>query len=486
MRTRLGLAACLVLAGAALAADVPVRGQWMRLRASARHADRRSGAIRLRDAAIAPPFDDPRVDGMTLVVHGGTSPDQCYVRTQLPRQGWTAIAGDGARHGWRYRDRSGVAQGVRRVVVRPGRVSILAKGAAWPCRLQQAVRRPLSVVVGSAARRWCAAFGGSGGLNRPGRFRARAAAAPLVCPDGDVTLADLNVLHGLSCPRATANCRFADRAALLADWLTAAGCPDVVTLQEVRETQAAVLLAALPALCGGAYQAVYDPENRIDDAMLLTRVPPLEFDVVRLYGNFRNVLRARLDHPLGPVDVFTTHLASGSDGAEMPCGADCPAECSAAGAATRRQCQGVQVARLVEARPDPATPALVAGDFNEAPGSFVYRQFTSRGWADSHLAAGNAECDPLTGTGCTSGRADEVLDQLESPASNEVERIDYAFVAPAAGCRIEAAGDPDGDGTSTGLFADRPNPFAPACGPAPEPVCWPSDHVGTQLDLECH
>jgi endonuclease/exonuclease/phosphatase family metal-dependent hydrolase len=485
MRVRLGLAAGLVLASAALAADVPVRGQVLRLRASSRNADRRSGAIRLRDAGIVPPFDDPRVDAMTLVVHGGPSSEQCYVRAQLPAEGWTAVAGDGARRGWRYRDRTGRARGVRRVVVRPGRVSLFAKGAAWPCRLRQAARRPVSVVVGLRARRWCAAFGGRVAVNKPGRFRARAAAAPAACPDGDLTIANLNVLHGLSCPRITANCRFADRAALLAAWLTAAGCPDVVTLQEVRETQAAVLLAALPALCGGAYQAVYDPQNRIEEVML-TRVPALEFDIVRLYGNFRNVLRARLDHPLGPVDVFTTHLASSSDGAQVPCGADCPAECTAARAGTLRQCQGVQVARLVEDRPDPAPPAIIAGDFNEEPGSFVYQQFTSRGWADSHLAAGNPECDPPSGTGCTSGRADDVLDQLESPASNEVERIDYVFVTPAAGCRIEAAGDPDGDGTSTGLFADRPNPFAPACGPAPAPICWPSDHVGTQLDLDCH
>ena len=60
---------------------------------------------------------------------------------------------------------------------------------------------------------------------------------------------------------------------------------------------------------------MYDPLNRIDDAMLLTRVPVLDFEVVPLAGNFRNVLHARLDHPLGPVDVFTTHLASSSDGA---------------------------------------------------------------------------------------------------------------------------------------------------------------------------
>ena len=39
--------------------------------------------------------------------------------------------------------------------------------------------------------------------------------------------------------------------------------------------------------------------------------------------------------------------------------------------------------------------------------------------------------------------------------------------------------------TTTGLFASEPNPFASACGPAPPPICWPSDHAGTALNLSC-
>lgn len=44
---------------------------------------------------------------------------------------------------------------------------------------------------------------------------------------------------------------------------------------------------------------------------------------------------------------------------------------------------------------------------------------------------------------------------------------------------------PGGDGSGTRLFADEPNPFAPSCGPLPEAICWPSDHVGVQLALAC-
>jgi endonuclease/exonuclease/phosphatase family metal-dependent hydrolase len=211
---------------------------------------------------------------------------------------------------------------------------------------------------------------------------------------------------------------------------------------------------------------------------ILTRWPAGVVELTKLYKNYRTVFWARLDHPLGPVDVFSTHLASSSDGAEAPCAGDCPPACVAAGARTVRDCQGVQMAALVAAKHNVPTPAVATGDFNQSPGSLVYGQFTRRGWLDTYLAAGNAECDVSSGEGCTSGRADEDLSQMESPETNENERIDFIFlVPPASGSSCTARLDP----AATRLFADRPNPFATACGPAPQPICWSSDHEGTQL-----
>jgi endonuclease/exonuclease/phosphatase family metal-dependent hydrolase len=211
-----------------------------------------------------------------------------------------------------------------------------------------------------------------------------------------------------------------------------------------------------------------------------------------LYPGFRRVLFARIDHPTGLLDVFSTHLASGSDGAQNACGltAPCPAECAAAGAPTVRTCQAVQMAQFVESRHDVPGPAVIMGDFNDPPGSFVYEQFVGRGWTDAYLAAGNPECDDATGVGCTSGRIDDELTHLELPASNEVERIDFIFVVPpqsGSACvgHIDSGNDADGDGVATKIFADDPNPFAPTCGPAPAAICWPSDHEGMQLDLNC-
>jgi endonuclease/exonuclease/phosphatase family metal-dependent hydrolase len=463
------------------AADVPVAGRKLALRASAR--DRRA-VIVIRDAAVAPPLADPR-HRSALLVNGGPDAGQCRAEVALDPTKWEQRG-----RNWRYRAGPPGTDGVQRIDVRPGRIVVAARGVAWPCDLGAASQRaPVSVVLRVDDVRYCASFGGVL-RNEAGRLVARDAAAPAGCAKRDLTVADLNVLHGVTCPAGTDSCRVADRIDLLFQWIVAAGCPDVVTLQEISTDIAALVAARLPGPCPTAYERVYFPTVGIDDEIVLARHPVVASESHRLYKNFRHVTFARLDHPLGPVDVFTTHLASRSDGAQNPCGADCPSECVAAGATNVRECQGVQLGAYVGERHDVAPPAVVAGDFNEAPGSAVYTRLAALGWIDTYLAAGNPECDAATGIGCTSGRVDNDLSQLESPASNENERIDYVFAVPArpgSVCEttLDSGTDADGDGTATRLFADAPNPFAPTCGPLPAAICWPSDHVGVQLDLDC-
>jgi endonuclease/exonuclease/phosphatase family metal-dependent hydrolase len=310
----------------------------------------------------------------------------------------------------------------------------------------------------------------------------------------DLTVAQLNLLHGTTgqCPQ-SANCRLADRVALLYRWIARSGCPDVVTLQEVWSGALSLLQDGVASACPFAYE-VRAASDRLgpDESVVLSRYPLLAIESQPLFPGFRKAVHAVVAHPLGALDVYTTHLASGSDGANVPCNgpAPCPPACFAAGAQTRRECQAVQMAAYIEATRSGDAPAVISGDFNAEPGSFVYQQFAGRGWRDVYLAAGNPECDPATGVGCTSGREDENLSELESPVSHEVERIDYIFLVPPRNgfpCRaqLDEAADRDGDGSATRLFADHPNPFAPACGPAPLPICWPSDHAGVELDLDC-
>jgi endonuclease/exonuclease/phosphatase family metal-dependent hydrolase len=311
--------------------------------------------------------------------------------------------------------------------------------------------------------------------------------------DVDITAANINILHGLFCAD---NCRLDDRIDLLFQWLAASGCPDFVTLQEVLDAGQTSMIPLIEAqrstVCPFPYEILYPRATGIDDALILTRYEVLDTEVRFLHGafaNFRHVLFARIDHPLGPVDVFTTHLASGSDGGPLACDVDCPLECVVEDVATNRDCQAVQMAMFIDERHDVGPPAVITGDFNDPPGSFVYNHMIARGWIDTYLAVDNPECDPVTGTGCTSGRASS-LAELESTDANVDRRIDYTFLVPGApgsrcaGATLDPAVDADGDGTATRIFADGPNPFAP-CGPEPAPVCWPADHEGTEVDLNC-
>jgi endonuclease/exonuclease/phosphatase family metal-dependent hydrolase len=478
---------------------VPVQGKSVRI--AARAAKRTFTFRSATDPAIVLPVPDPTA-GAALRVFASSASGQCSAEIALPASFWTAIGGDGAQKGWRYRDATASAQGVRAVTLQRrrtgGRIVVKARGA-FPCGLENAQATPLHVELRVAGARYCAAFGGTVRTNQPLSFRAIDAPAPPACLENDVTIASLNVLHGIFCPGGSDGCRRADRIDLLRRFVVARGCQDVLAFQEVfslsaTNENAQALVTALANACPAPYVATaYHAANPFDDELVLSRHPLLIDEILDLHGPLRNVLHVRVDHPIGPVDVYVTHLASGSDSANSPCEGTfgpCPSECVAAGAATVRECQAVQLVGHVEATHDVAAPALVVGDLNAGPSSYVYAQLASRGWIDTHLAAGHPECDPATGVGCTSGREDEALTDLESPALNQTTRIDYVFLVPQGpdslcAAAVEPAGDPDGDGVATRLFADVPNPFAPVCGPAPDPICWTSDHTGVQADVDC-
>lgn len=242
---------------------------------------------------------------------------------------------------------------------------------------------------------------------------------------------------------------------------------------------------------------IEQPEIRLLHSALFVPTPPPHSSPF-LQAFARHVLFVRIvDHPVGhPINVFTTHLAASEDFGDNPCDSllrfpsaglifdvSCPAECD--GTETVRQCEARQVANFVKEHlqdnDDPLT--LITGDFNAPPRSAVYKEIIravhkrKHRWIDSYLAADNPECNRYTGIGCTAGR-DAVGGELENPAPNVDERIDYIFVVPnpALECKIQEKG--------TGLFADQPNPFEDECGSS-GPICWASDHNGTRAKLSC-
>lgn len=338
-----------------------------------------------------------------------------------------------------------------------------------------------------------------------------------------VTLANLNILHGFDCdPPAPADgdqCRVKERVALLRDHLIAQGCPDVVTLQEVINAEFAptaqgppvasiisLIEAELPnlaAVCRFTYQMVYKPLltvalSEIDEEVILSRYPVLQIGTRNLYGTLynqttgngvfaRHALYARIDHPSGEIDVYTTHLASGSDFGTSECvSGSCPMECISG--STVRECQAEQLALYVEQTRGTDNLALITGDFNAVPYSSEHLSMTSRNWLDSHIVADQPECDGTSGIGCTGGR-DSSAESLENPALQVDRRIDYIFAVlpPEAGTCIASTGGDRGTYkvTDAGLFAAEPNPFSETCGSPPNAMCWVSDHSGNQVRLAC-
>jgi endonuclease/exonuclease/phosphatase family metal-dependent hydrolase len=493
------LPALTLVSASAEGVAVPLSGSSLSVKAAAGDPDGRSLKWKSgRELAVAAPLPDPTA-GASLFLFSSNDEGQCRAEITLPAEFWSAVKGDGASRGWRYKDKSGSAGGVRTVRLQPGgkggRVTVKAKGSL-PCGLEAASQViPFQIELRVGEQRYCSSFGGDVKKNQVGSFKAKKAPA-LGCPDRDLTAASLNILHGLFCPPETDFCRVGDRVDLLGEWLVARGCPGVVGLQEVfsrgDDSLLDVISERLTDVCPVPYQVVFHESNGLDDSLFLTRHGVLDSEVVVLHQSFRNVLWARLDHPIGPVDVMVTHLASGSDNGAADCAAfrPCPAECISAGAVTIRDCQAEQVAVEMEARHDNPQPALVMGDMNAEPGSFVHATFTARGWPDTTTAVALAECDPATGLGCTSGREDQALTDLEATPLGVDRRIDFLFLvppAPGSPCSgsLDDASDADGDGVATRLFAEEPNPFAPSCGPLPDPICFVSDHSGAQADVNC-
>ena len=122
----------------------------------------------------------------------------------------------------------------------------------------------------------------------------------------------------------------------------------------------------------------------------------------------------------------------------------CPPPCEADD--TLNTCQARQAADLFE-NMLPESVGVLIGDLNATPGEPTIEALTSRGFVDTFLEAGNAECDSATGAGCTGGREDADLSDLTNPDSRQSERIDYVFLTTERECTVA---------DSSGLFAAEP------------------------------
>lgn len=282
-----------------------------------------------------------------------------------------------------------------------------------------------------------------------------------------VTVVAQNLLHGIACPSETNRCKLPERVELFARQLVEDDCPQVVAVEEADPVMAGLLRDKTAGICDGAYKVVSDDDPSADREIVLTTLPVLGQERVHLAGPLRTALWVRLKAALGPLDVVATHLASGSD--DRPCDSKaCPPPCKVSD--SLNTCQGRQAAALLDDRRTARSVGVLIGDLNAKPGEPTIAAIEALGFEDTFTAAGHRECDPATGRGCTSGRADTDLSDLTDPASLQSERIDYVFLATERDCRVEFP---------TGLFAPKP------ADPPVDGLVFASDHTGVQATISC-
>jgi endonuclease/exonuclease/phosphatase family metal-dependent hydrolase len=273
-----------------------------------------------------------------------------------------------------------------------------------------------------------------------------------------------NILHGTACAPATDGCALPDRVALFVQQLEEGGCPELVGLQEANGRIVEELTGRIDAICDGRYEIVHDDDPSLDREVVLTTLPVIGTRRERLAGPLRTAFWVRVAADVGVVDFVTTHLASSSD--DRPCDrATCPPPCTVDD--MLNLCQARQVLALVDDLAHDNAVVIVGGDLNAQPGEPTIELFADAGYVDTHLAAGNPECDPATGEQCTSGRVDDASTDLENPQSQQSERIDFLWLGPQRACEVSSP---------TGLFNGEP---------ADGPLAYPSDHTGVEATLTC-
>lgn len=307
-------------------------------------------------------------------------------------------------------------------------------------------------------------------------------------PPADLTVVNLNVLHGFwlgapACKPETDNCDAPGRIDVLMRHIESARCPDVVTLQEVDLRVAEVLRAKVPSLCAGEY-GLHILRNDaltlgVEQTAVLSRLPVVDEHLIDLPSFPYVAHHVTLDTDLGRVDLVTTHLHAGAT--NFPCLlAGCPHHCDLDDD-DARVCSARVVLRHLGTHAPSDSIHVVTGDFNAEPGETAYSLFLDHNFDDTHLLAGNPECDETHRTSCTSGGR-EPPDDLYDPAMLDVERIDYIMVRGHSGCpvHVDTGADLDGDAVPTGNWANLPLDPPGAGG-----LVFASDHSGNAMDLHC-
>lgn len=287
----------------------------------------------------------------------------------------------------------------------------------------------------------------------------------------EFTILTLNIYHNLP------EYRHLDRRLELVAAAIAARRPHVAALQEILRASACGDLGArlrdrVNALCGSElYRLDYCPadgagegEFAFDEGVgMLSRLEAggpaathryrAQVDLSAEVGgqiyrlpDDRVVLhrRFRLDGS-APLEVYVTHLTDRPESRD---------------GVVVRPAQARELAQIAASHSDPDATVIVAGDFNDVPGSeTIANLLGGTGFIDLHGAFGS-------GPGYTNDRDD--LDLCTEHGTHD-QRIDYLLMRPGRGRAPEIV--------EVGLFADRPHREADGMW------LWPSDHIGVIATL---
>jgi endonuclease/exonuclease/phosphatase family metal-dependent hydrolase len=258
----------------------------------------------------------------------------------------------------------------------------------------------------------------------------------------------------------------ADRAAEIASWIEATG-PQVVCLQEITQapgqdtTLADQLAAEVPGGWQVAFRGFPARAGGVAGTAVLSRWPILASDAIPLAcgdATPKSVLHARA----GELDVFSVHLASAPDAADL------------------REQQVLTVTEFVRSRSADGSPLppVIAGDFNTTPGSSPVR-FLRGEQALGGQAVFYQDAWAAAGDG-TPGHTWAGRNPHTPPAHLFDARCDYIFaglprVPLSWSGGQDASGAPAGQVTAAWLACDYPRTGIMASDhyAVVADICWP-------------
>ena len=189
----LGVARLLAPA-AALAHDVALGLAGEKLEITTAKGPKKQRVRVIATGEAVDPGHDPAKTATWLLVRGYGARGGTSGRIELDPKKWKAIGKRKNLKGYKYVDRAGKRGGVEKILLKPGRLVIVAAGKNWPWR-PAGPQDSIWVHFGIEQETLCASFGGTIEKNEADLFLASAATSPgrcpaAVCGNGEIELGE--------------------------------------------------------------------------------------------------------------------------------------------------------------------------------------------------------------------------------------------------------------------------------------------------------